>query len=48
MITLVIKTKSENYFIQRRHKNCSVIYLSQSYYKTGPGYDIKLHPPAAL
>ena len=22
------------YFIPRRHKNCSVIYLSQSYYKT--------------
>ena len=23
-----------NYFIQGRHKNCCVIYLSQSYYKT--------------
>ena len=23
-----------NYFIQARHKNCSAIYLSQSYYKT--------------
>ena len=23
-----------NYFIQGRHKNCGVIYLSQSYYKT--------------
>ena len=23
------------YFIQGRHKNCTVIYLSQSYYETG-------------
>ena len=23
-----------NYFMQGRHKNCCVIYLSQSYYKT--------------
>ena len=23
-----------NYFIQGRHKNCCIIYLSQSYYKT--------------
>ena len=23
-----------SYFIQGRHKNCCVIYLSQSYYKT--------------
>ena len=23
-----------NYFIQGRHKNCCVLYLSQSYYKT--------------
>ena len=26
--------KNQNYFIQGRHKNCCVIYLSQSYYKT--------------
>ena len=30
-----------NYFIQGRHKNCSVIYLSQSYYKTPK--DIRLN-----
>ena len=30
-----------DYFIQGRHKNCSVIYLSQSFYKT-PG-DIRLN-----
>jgi hypothetical protein len=31
------KTQDEiiKYFIQGRHKNCSVIYLSQTYYKTG-------------
>ena len=26
-----------DYFIQGRHKNCSVIYLSQSFYKTPRG-----------
>ena len=31
----------ENYFLQGRHKNCSVIYLSQSYYKTPK--DIRLN-----
>ena len=30
-----------DYFIQGRHKNCSVIYLSQSFYKTSK--DIRLH-----
>ena len=30
-----------NYFIQGRHKNCCVIYLSQSYYKTPK--DIRLN-----
>ena len=30
-----------DYFIQGRHKNCSVIYLSQSYYKTPK--DIRLN-----
>ena len=30
-----------NYFIRGRHKNCSVIYLSQSYYKTPK--DIRLN-----
>ena len=36
MIIFVIKTNISiiKYFIQGRHKNCSVIYLSQSYYKT--------------
>ena len=28
------KTEAINYFIQGRHKNCLVIYLSQSFYKT--------------
>ena len=32
-----------DYFIQGRHKNCSVIYLSQSFYKTPR--DIKLNCP---
>ena len=31
----------EDYFIQGRHKNCCVIYLSQSYYKTPK--DIRLN-----
>ena len=30
-----------DYFIRERHKNCSVIYLSQSYYKTPK--DIRLN-----
>ena len=30
-----------NYFIQGRHKNCCVIYLSQSYYKTPKDIRIK-------
>ena len=30
-----------NYFLQRRYKNCCVIYLSQSYYKTPK--DIKIN-----
>ena len=30
-----------NHFIQRRHKNCCVIYISQSYYKTTK--DIRLN-----
>ena len=30
-----------DYFIRGRHKNCSVIYLSQSYYKTPK--DIRLN-----
>ena len=37
MIMFVKKKNQEeliNYFIQGRHKNCSVIYLSQSFYKT--------------
>ena len=37
MITFVIKTKIKSLnisFKEKRHKNCSVICLSQSYYKT--------------
>ena len=30
----VIQNEITKYFIQGRHKNCCVIYLSQSYYKT--------------
>ena len=33
-----------NYFIQGRHKNCCVIYLSQSYYKT-PTKDKRINCP---
>ena len=33
------------YFIGGRHKNCSVIYLSQSYYLTPK--DIRLNCPSA-
>ena len=29
-----MKRQLIDYFIQGRHKNCSVIYLSQSFYKT--------------
>ena len=35
------QSKLINYFIQGRHKNCSVIYLSQSFYKTPK--DIRLN-----
>ena len=35
------QSQIENYFIQGRHKNCSVIYLSQSFYKTPK--DIRLN-----
>ena len=31
-----------DYFIRGRHKNCSVIYLSQSYYKTPKRHKIEL------
>ena len=36
MIMFAKKNQREtvDYFIQGRHKNCSVIYLSQSFYKT--------------
>ena len=34
MIIFVKKREVVDYFIQGRHKNYSVIYLSQSFYKT--------------
>ena len=34
MIMFVKKRQIVDYFIRGRHKNCSVIYLSQSFYKT--------------
>ena len=43
MISFVKKTQRPliDYFIRGRHKNCSVIHLSQSYYKTPK--DIRLN-----
>ena len=32
----------KDYFIQGRHKNCSVIYLSERFYKNSERYSIKL------